>query len=626
MSRARACTLTLAAGVTVLAAQLWAAPAALAAPGDGAPAQGSGVMGLDEWRAQVTDTAGVPIEKYRALPLDHGTMLELDIEHSMKRSALVSILDLLWGIHYEIVTTVMWLLHTLLSFEWVRWFAAPMESFGAAVGQMVAQIHWIPLASMISGLAVGLLFAARKRGAAWGELALSVTMVIVATNMALNPVAYVTGDNGVLTKAEEAAGQISVEIAGGADQLETGASASEVMGQTLTADLTDMLLRGPSQAVAFGESLTGECDAVFTQTMSESDPMKVEDKTVMDPVKDCSESAASWSESISFTRIAPMVMINLGSLAFSAMAFVLGLVLIVAVLMALFYALYQGLAVLVAILPFRSRLGFFNAFIGVLACAVGIVAAIVTVSLCLQLLKALLAATAGLGVTVQMLLMVIVLVVLCFLILRSYGASRAKGRALARWLSGLGLSKQGGSDKAKALAGAGGAAAVGYKARQWIEQRRGKTETEETSRPRVGLRTGGGGPDAAAGQPGAGPRRPGPGPTRPGLPAAPVLRAVGTGAAGVGGPWGAAAGAAAHLAASRLERGAQRRELAAPRPRTVERFSRIQVDKNGQAVVNPPRREVVEGIVVPPHQGPRPRQQSSEATRRMRERLHQEHP
>ena len=386
-----------------------------------------------------------------------------------------------------------------------------------------------------------------------------------------------------------------------------------------------MLMRGPSQAVAFGESLTGECDAVFTQTMSESDPMKVEEKTVMDPVKDCSESAASWSESISFTRIAPMVMINLGSLAFSAMAFVLGLVLIVAVLMALFYALYQGLAVLVAILPLRSRLGFFNAFIGVLACAVGIVAAIVTVSLCLQLLKELLAVTAGLGVTVQMLLMVIVLVVLCFLIFRSYVASRAKGRALARWLSGLGLSKQGGSNKVKALAGAGGAAAAGYKARKWIEQRRGKTETEETGRPRVGLRTAGGGPDAAA-QPGAGPRRLGPGPTRPGLPTAPVLRAVGTGAAGVGGPWGAAAGAAAHLAASRLERGAHRRELAAPRPRKVERFSRIQIDKNGQAVVSPPRREVVEGTVVPPHQGPRPRQRSSEATRRMRERLQQEQP
>ncbi|MDK6499256.1 hypothetical protein QP341_25630, partial [Escherichia coli] len=110
--------------------------------------------------------------------------------------------------------------------------------------------------------------------------------------------------------------------------------------------------------------------------------------------------------------------------------------------------------------------GFFNAFIGVLACAVGIVAAIVTVSLCLQLLKELLAVTAGLGVTVQMLLMVIVLVVLCFLIFRAYGASRAKGRALARWLSGLGLSKQGGSNKVKALAGAGGAAAAGYKARK----------------------------------------------------------------------------------------------------------------------------------------------------------------
>lgn len=57
------------AGVSaaVLLTMLWAAPAASAAPA--APAQ-SGVMGLEEWSQQVTDSSGVPISKYEALPLD----------------------------------------------------------------------------------------------------------------------------------------------------------------------------------------------------------------------------------------------------------------------------------------------------------------------------------------------------------------------------------------------------------------------------------------------------------------------------------------------------------------------------------------------------------------------------
>ena len=50
------------AGVSaaVLLTMLWAAPAASAAPA--APAQ-SGVMGLEEWSQQITDSSGVPISK-----------------------------------------------------------------------------------------------------------------------------------------------------------------------------------------------------------------------------------------------------------------------------------------------------------------------------------------------------------------------------------------------------------------------------------------------------------------------------------------------------------------------------------------------------------------------------------
>ena len=189
------------AGVSaaVLLTMLWAAPAASAAPA--APAQ-SGVMGLEEWSQQVTDSSGVPISKYEALPLDHGAG---GIDINPARDALVSVLDFFWGLHYMCVTTCMWLLHTLLGFQWVSWFSGPMEVLGQNFGQLVAQIHWIPLAAMISGTTIGLLFFMRKRGAAWGEMFVSVMMVVVATNIALNPVAYITGPDGVLQTSQQTA-------------------------------------------------------------------------------------------------------------------------------------------------------------------------------------------------------------------------------------------------------------------------------------------------------------------------------------------------------------------------------------------------------------------------------------
>ena len=115
---------------------------------------------------------------------------------------------------------------------------------------------------------------------------------------------------------------------------------------------------------------------------------------------------------------------------------------------------------------------------------------------------------------------------------------------------------------------------------------------------------------------------------RPGgqLPPAPLVRAVGVGAAAIGGPIGGAVNVVAQGAAWSIER-QNRKELTGPgKPPRVPRQSRITVGSDGKATVTPRRPEVVEGTVVDSSQGPqqpprRPRSDSTEATQRMRERL-----
>lgn len=651
------------AGITaaVLLTMAWTAPTASAAPQQEAQ---SGVMGLDQWMEQVSDSSGVPIDKYRSLPLDHGAG-GLDI--NPVRDALVAVLDFFWGLHYTVVTVCMWLLHTLLSFEWVAWFSGPMETLGLNLGQLLAQVNWIPFAAMISGTTIGLLFVMRRRGAAWGEMFVSVAMVVAATNIALNPVAYITGPDGVLSQAQGVAAQISVEAIGGEAKMAEGADASDAMAETVMADLTDALLRGPSQAIAFGALLDGECASTFTETMTASDPMDVKSKSVMDPVKGCNKDAEQWSESTSFTKAAPMLVVNLGSIAFAVLVGTMAVVLFLAVLTALFYGVYQVLAVMISILPGTSRKEFFGAFVGVIACAVVIVTAIVLVAVSLRLLTGVLVATAALGVTLQMLVMVLILITLILLVLRVRKAVMKKGDKTADWLSRLGTGKEKESKpRMKTLMGMAGTGLLGYKAgRRGLHSGAGGPgggggNGSGGGGPRGGggNGSGGGGPHGGGGNGsggggpyggggngaggGGGPRtrtrghgsgggNPSGGRGRSGrrLPPAPLVRAVGTGAAVIGGPAGMAVNAVAQSAAWSIER-QKRLELEGPRqPKKVPRDSRIVVGADGKAQVRPRSREVVEGVLVDPREGPqvprapRPHAGSSEATRRLRKRLHE---
>lgn len=280
-----------------------------AGPASAAPAEGGGpqMPSYDEWLKSTTDSQGVPLEQYSNLPLDPGGLTDpLQLITS-------GLMNLLWGAHYISVTSWLWLLELLLSFSWVDWIVGPIAPMADAIENMLGDLNWIPFAMAVSGLVIGLLFVAGKRSQGWGELALTVTMTMLATGALMNPVTWITGPDGMLEKSQVFAGQVAVDLAGGeSGQITDASDASAALNNTVIQQFSDLLLRMPAQEGAFGKPLSGQCDQAYTDILKGADPLDLESSNLRTVVGMCDEAAGAYADSNSMGKIAPLVAYNGG--------------------------------------------------------------------------------------------------------------------------------------------------------------------------------------------------------------------------------------------------------------------------------------------------------------------------
>ena len=137
--------------VRPLAAALMAVMALSAIIAPGASAE---TVGLQEWLSQTTDAYGVPLDHYQTLPLDRGDLLHSDL------MLLAGIMSFIWGLHYSLVTTLLWLLQFLLSFEWVSMIITPIKPLAEQLQALLSGLNWVPFAVTVAGATIGLLFVA----------------------------------------------------------------------------------------------------------------------------------------------------------------------------------------------------------------------------------------------------------------------------------------------------------------------------------------------------------------------------------------------------------------------------------------------------------------------------------
>jgi hypothetical protein len=382
----------------------------------------------------IEDTNGVPVNEYAVLPLDRGDAL------TYQKTIVTSIVDFIWVGHIGSIAWMISFLDWLLSFEWVGWISAPFNALATIVASYTGAINWIPFALMITGFVAFIAISKGRYAGGLIEILLSCVCAMLAAGLLANPVASLTAAGGALETAQDYGSQIAAAVVSDdgeiSDREVTGA---DILSATVTTQLADIFIRIPAQTIAFGHTLTGDCDQVFTDTMKSDSPGAGGENTVRDRVGDCDEEAKTYVQNPNMGSVATSYIISSGSVALFLLAMGLALLFIITVFFFFVEAIKTQWNILIGILPI-SRAGLWKSLMGTAMGLVSVIAMVVVMAAYLKILISILTATRAMGVVMQMQFINIVVVVLLVLLWKVRSSAKKAGISIAEQLSKLGLS------------------------------------------------------------------------------------------------------------------------------------------------------------------------------------------
>ncbi len=349
---------------------------------------------IDNQLDQVTDSHGIPADKYTVLPYDRGDLLHWD---KMANSWWI---NTAWDNNYFTLKQTIWGLKWTLSFQWVDIVSAPATLFAKGIVGILDQIHIIPLALLITAIVSGLMIWKGRRATGFATLMISVLFAIAAgpTGLLHNPVASIVGSDGGIQHAADAGGQIAVRVthdgplpAGSTD------SVSTMIDKSVSQQLVDIFLRTPAQLISFGKVLDGDCATKFDDAMKNASTGDGGDTSVRDAVAGCDKDADNFIKNPNGQLITLWVVsFSMGCL--SALALALILILFFTVVLAAYQALSLIWQAVLACFPSADRASIWYTACDVVMALAMVGAAVVFLSAYLRFVIMYMTSTAFMGV------------------------------------------------------------------------------------------------------------------------------------------------------------------------------------------------------------------------------------
>jgi hypothetical protein len=305
----------------------------------------------DDQLNDVTDSHGIPADKYTVLPFDRGDLLNWN---KLSNSWWISSA---WDFNYFLLKQCIWLFQWTLSFEWVDMVSAPAQLLGDGLENIIGELNVVPFLLTIAAMVCGLAMVRGKYASGFLNIFISILFAIAvsAGGVLHNPVESVVGENGMLYSAADAGGELAVRItndgtlpAGSTDDI------SSMIDQSVSQQLVDIFLRTPTQLVAFGKVLDGDCATVFDNAMTNVKVGDTGDNSVRDAVSACDPEAAAFIKNPNGQLITLWV-VGLAMACLFALAIGLVLILFWTIIIAAYKAIsliYQGV---VAVIPTADR-------------------------------------------------------------------------------------------------------------------------------------------------------------------------------------------------------------------------------------------------------------------------------
>lgn len=234
--------------VLVGAARASAQPLLLNRAGDG--------NALISWMG-ITDSDQVPVAKY-TLTLNQGGWTD-------PTATIFYYLDsVLYEIFLCVTTTALWLIKTVMSFQWMTLFTVPFETIGAGINDATTRFGLAVTAVAVLAMVVVVVFLAGKTARAFSNIAMGVLMMGLAATIFANPLAEMVGPDGLLAKGRDTGLQIATSVSGGT----VSSRGTQANVDDLVSVLADRFLRSPTQMINFGvvsDSLSRQCREAWSK-------------------------------------------------------------------------------------------------------------------------------------------------------------------------------------------------------------------------------------------------------------------------------------------------------------------------------------------------------------------------
>lgn len=326
----------------------------------------------------ITDSHGVPAEKYKVPPFDRGGV------DNLIKVMNAFFIDTGWSFGVSTLNGAMWFFQWFLSFQWVTMLTQPVMGFAMMFQTFFGGLNFIPFALALTGLVYGIQLAKGRYAHGALNLFVSAVVAVLLTGVLANPATAILGSDGLLQKGIDMGGQAAVAIAtDGMNTESKGLEPGDVINASVNQNLADIFLRDPSMYVSFGKTLTGDCEKIFDEKMKAVKTGDTGDNSVRDAVAKCDPDAKFFMEHPS-GQLDLLASVGLGIYVFFFMAAALALIVIFSAGVLGWRTLQLIPSGYMALLPGEERAGFWHLLFQVFAAVATVALSLVALVLYLR--------------------------------------------------------------------------------------------------------------------------------------------------------------------------------------------------------------------------------------------------
>lgn len=314
---------------------------AMAADGGGGSAAGTFFLDL----TGQTDSHGIGVWQYTTLPLDYG---QASTPTRMIRGV---ILRGAWLLYTLGLFAILALVKFILDFTWLEWLLSPVILLTDTIRSIMSQAGIMTLGLSVSALVIAIGFLRGRKAAALVEFCAVVIIFGIASAPAIsNPQQLFKGEGSWIQNSRDygvEAGNLTTSKDGGPG----------IVGNPISAGIIDQTLRRPTQYIAFGAQLSGDCAAKFDAKMLAG----TDAEGVRKEVTGCSEAVKKANETDGWEALGVLFIFFNGTLGIMALAGVFIFFIIKDTTLALLGLVNTVLRAHLAVFPGGGRYAFINA-------------------------------------------------------------------------------------------------------------------------------------------------------------------------------------------------------------------------------------------------------------------------